>query len=353
MKQIYPIIMDTSFNKLAVIDDYQSLIWTTRYYTSGDFELVTEVNEKNISLLKPDYYVMRDDDENVGMIEDIVIQRSKEGAEQIIVSGRFLAGAILSRRIIYPQTTVSGTVSNCINTLINKNIISPSTDEYISAENRKIPNFVLGSYNISGAVNAQYTGDNLLDVIEKICETNKTGFKVTLNSNNQFVFQLYQGVDRTYDQSVNPWVIFSDKYDNLESSVYEEDYTKMHTAAWIAGEGEGLDRLSTWCVTSPWEGLDRREIYVDRRDVKKNDMSEVMYYLILSWEGSADLGLPISAFSGVVYFDNIKYREDVNIGDLVVIQNDRWGVHVNTRLVEVIESVSEAGMYSIVPTFGI
>ena len=339
--------MDDNFNRLTVIDDYISFIWTTRYYTSGDFELCVDVNPKNMSLYKRDYYIVRDDDENVGIIEDIVIQRNDDGHEMLIVSGRFLS-CVLGRRIIAAQTTVTGKISACINTLITNNVINPS----ISA--RQIPNFILGSYDIATTMNAQYTGKNLLDTISDICKAYGIGFKVTLNSNNQFVFILYQGVNRTYDQSLNPWVIFSDKYDNLLSSEYEENYKNVVTAVLVAGEGEGTERKTAW-VTDGSVGIDRYEKYKDQRQIQSNDgeISDAEYMQLLQEAGKEDLTAYTTAFTGTVYFDNIKYKEDVNVGDLCVIENSNWGIYVNSRLVEVIESVSESGEYSIVPTFGV
>ena len=59
-----------------------------------------------------------------------------------------------------------------------------------------------------------------------------------------------------------------------------------------------------------------------------------------------------TAFEGKVYFDNIEYGKDVYIGDVVVIENKEWNVSINSRLIEVIESVNEAGEYEVIPTFG-
>lgn len=348
MDRMLPIILNTSFERLAIIDDYKSFIWAVRYYASGDFELVVDVNNTNIALFQKDYYIIREDDENVGVIEDIVIQRNKEGNDQIIVSGRFLSGALLSRRIIAVQTTVNGKISACINQLLTDNIISPTI------EARQIDNFVLGSYDIDQTMQAQFTGKNLLETISNICETYGVGFKLILNDDNEFVFMLYEGIDHTYDQSENPWVIFSDKYDNLLSSEYEENYQTVTTAALVAGEGEGLDRKTVW-VTDGKTGLERREIYVDQRNIRSNDgeITDEEYEELLSEAGKEKLTTYTAGFTGTVYFDNVKYKEDINVGDLCVIENERWGLYINTRLVEVIESVSETGMYSIVPTFGI
>ena len=347
MTMMMPIIMNTSFEKLAVIDDYISFIWTSRYYSSGDFELCVDVNSDYIGLMQKDYYVIREDDENVGIIEDIKIQSDDDGHEMLVITGRFLQ-SILERRIIAVQTTVSGKVSACIYKLINDAIISPT----ITA--RQISNFILGSYTSSESMQAQYTGDNLLDTISKICETYGLGFKVTLNSNNQFVFQLYEGTDRTYDQSVNPWVIFSDQYDNLLSSEYEENYSDIATAVLVAGEGEGLDRKTLW-VTDSATGLNRHEVCDDARNIRSNDgaISDSEYDELLQEAGQEQLTKYTAAFTGEVDFSSVEYKTDLNLGDLVVIENSKWGLHMNTRLVEVIESVSEFGEYKIVPTFGV
>ena len=341
-----PVIMDTNFQRLAVIDDYISFIWSTRYYDAGDFELCVSASA-DITLFKKGYYVVRDDDENTGIIEHLRIQRTDNGHEMLIISGRFLP-AILERRIIAKQTTIDSTISAGINRLINENLINPS----ISA--RKIPNFILGSYAITDRINAQYTGKNLLETIADICKTYSIGFKTILNDQNQFVFSLYKGVDHTYDQDTLPYAIFSDRYDNLLSSEYEENYRAIATAVLVAGEGEGTDRKTAW-VTDGSTGLNRYEVFKDQRNIQSDSgqISDAEYIKLLQEEGKESLTKYTAAFSGTVYFDNVEFKRDINVGDLCVIENSRWGIYLNTRLVEVIESVSEAGVYKIVPTFGV
>lgn len=346
MADIIPIIMNTRFQRVAAVDDYSSLIWTSRYNQVGDFELCVPASTVAKAMIQKGFYVVRDDDENVGIVEDIKFQYNEDASDTAIISGRFLA-ALLGRRIIAEQTTVEGKISGCINTLINQNVMYPSIME------RSISNFILGSYDIAPIMKAQYTGKNLLETISEICVTYGIGFKVILNSSNQFVFQLYEGTDRTYDQQVNPWVIFSDKYDNLLSSEYEENYQNIATAVLVAGEGEGLDRKTKW-VTDDQTGINRYEVYKDQRNLRSNDgdITDAEYEQLLEESGKESLTKYTTAFSGNVYFGNIKYKQDVNLGDLCVIENSEWNVHINCRLLEVIESVNEAGKYNIIPTFG-
>lgn len=342
-----PVIMNRSFVRLAEIDDYISFIWTTRYYEAGDFELCVVANAENIAMMQKWNYIVRDDDENIGIIEHLTIQHEEEIGNVMVVSGRFLA-SILGRRIIATQTTVTGGISNCVNKLINENVINPS----VAA--RKISNFKLGSYSFTRTMQAQYTGDNLLETISAICQTYGLGFKVTLNDQHQFVFQLYQGIDHTYDQSTNPYVVFSDEYDNLLTSEYEENCEEMITAVLVAGEGEGLNRKTMW-ISDGATDIDRCELYKDQRDLQSNngEISDAEYNKLLQEAGTELLTKYTAAFTGEVYMDSVNYKTDLNVGDLVVIENQKWGIYMNTRLVEVIESVDETGEYSTVPTFGV
>lgn len=348
MIMMLPILMNDQFEKLTVIDDYTSFIWTTRYYDCGDFELCVDADSNSINLFQNDYYIMREDDEHVGIIENIKIQRDEDGKEIVIVSGRFLS-SILERRIIAQQTQINSTVSNGIYLLLKNEIINPSIAE------RKIANFIYGNYSTNTKMQAQYTGKNLLETISAICQIYGIGFKTTLTDDNKFLFQLFDGVDRSYNQSVNPYIVFSNEYDNLLSSEYEENYQGIATNVLVAGEGEGLDRKTLWVTKTNPSGINRHEVYKDHRDIRTNDgkISDAEYNKMLREAGLQNLTEFTQAFIGTVYFDNIVYKTHINIGDICTIENTRWGMYINARLVEVIESVNEAGEYSIVPSFGL
>ena len=343
-----PIIMDTSFQKIGLIDDYVSFIWCSRYYATGDFELVVNVDSANSSMLQKDFYVMRETDDNVGIIENIQITVNEDDSEIMIVTGRFLS-SILGRRIIEKQTQLNATVSAGVFALITNEAIAPVNNA------RKIPNLIYKYNTISARLQAQYTGDNLLETIEKICEAYGVGQKTTLTTNNEFMFELYEGIDRSYNQTVNPYVIFSDEYDNLISSDYQEKHDHVITDVLVAGEGEGTARKSLWVSNFSNSGLNRYEAFKDQRQLSTNngEVSESEYLAQLKESGLEDITTFTTAFTGQVYFDNIEYRKDVNIGDICVIENSRWGVYINTRLIEVIESVDEGGKYTVTPTFGV
>lgn len=344
-----PIILNTNFEKIGMIEDYTSFIWTARYYTPGDFEIAAPLNLQNLNFLRCNNYVMRETDENAGVIESVEFIQDSDGSEMIIAKGRFLS-AILSRRIIADMTSINNlTVPNAIRKFINDAIITPSVSD------RRINNFSFS--DLSGAtdrVTIQHTGTNLLEAVNDLCLTYKIGHKTLLNGGN-FVFTLYSGVDRSLNQSVNPRVIFSRDYDNLNTSDYLVNCADKITDVLTAGEGEGSARKTAWAAKTTNAGLDRYEAYKDARNTSTDGgtISDTVYLDQLRAEGLESVTEYSEAFSGNVFFDNIKYRVDVNLGDIVTIINNDWGIGINTRIVEVIESVNESGEYEIMPTFGV
>ena len=345
-----PIIADENFIKLGTLDDYTSFIWTTRYYSPGDFELTVGVTENAAAWLKNGNYVLQEgDNTNIGIIESVEADINEEQAYLIIARGRFLP-AILGRRIIAEQTQLNGNLASGIYSLIDDAIISP----VISA--RQIDNFVIDrSYEGTETVDAQFTGDNLLEAISNLCLEYDLGFNVKYE-NGYFAFFLYKGEDRSYAQDVNPHVIFSDQYGNLLSAQLIEDTENKVTDVLVAGEGEGLDRRTVWVSNSEEPtGIERFELYADSRQIRSNDgaISDEQYMLQLAEEGREDLTEYTTAFSGVVDFINVVYGVDVFMGDICTVENSKLGKYVNARLVEVIESIDESGKYTILPTFGI
>lgn len=252
----------------SVVDSYKSLIWTDRYNAYGDFELYTAVNEEILKKLPQDYYLSRDDSEHVMIVESLLIKSDVEEGQMLTVTGRSLE-SILDRRIIWGQKELSGNLQNGIEELLYDNIIQPAN------EKRKIDNFVFEPSDDPDITKlefeAQYTGDSLYDVISSICSEKSIGFKVTLNEYKQFVFRLYSGIDRSYDQTKRPYVMFSPNFDNLISGNYVESKANMKNATLVGGEGEGSSRRYL-AVGNP-SGLERRETFTDARDVS-SDINE-------------------------------------------------------------------------------
>lgn len=346
------LVLNKNLDVVAIVDVYESIIWTERYYEYGDFELYTAMTQDLLNYIKTDNYIQRVGSDRVMIIEEIRIDTDSETGNHITITGRSLE-SILDRRVIWSQTTISGNLQNGIKKLVNENIISPSKEE------RKISNFIFKDSTdsqITGlTVEAQYTGDNLYDVISKVCEEKSIGFKVSLNENKQFVFELYAGADRSYEQTNYPYVVFSPNFDNIINSNYLESKENLKNVALVGGEGEGTARK--YLAIGNTSGLDRRELFVDARDISSEGedgetLTTEQYNELLKQRGNEYLAdyTDLVSFEGAVE-TNIMYKYGVDFfdGDIVQIANE-YGHEAKVRILEVVISENEEGN-SVYPTF--
>lgn len=342
-------ILNDQYQQVALIDCFQSLIWTKRYYGYGDFELYIPADEELLKYLQPDYFITRDDDDNVMLIERLQIITDAENGDYFIVSGRSLE-SILLRRVFSKQyiTVSSSTVSDAIYFML----LECTTDQGTSlrpAGYRSLPLYV-DANSFEWSTKAQFTGQTLYDAIVSILQPRGLGFKVYIYDLQNMHLGVYEG------QEVP--VYFSPEFDNLINSKYIYDASDTAVLAYVAGEGEGENRRMATVQEIPFAqtpvGLAYREIYVDARDISSNNgaVSAADYTNMLSARGYGKL----SAHSVSKSFEaevepqtSFTYRTDYNLGDIVTVTNE-YGVTSNPRIIEVTECWDENG-YTVIPKF--
>lgn len=261
-------IMNPQLETIKPIDNASSVIWTRRYFESGDFEIYIHADAEILKCLQADNFVRRYESDMVGIIETTKVTTDPENGDYITVTGRDLK-SLLSRRIVWKQTSVNGTVKECIEQLLNENVINPTDSS------RKLSNFVIGDYDTGADItlSAQYTGNSLYDVICEICKTNGLGWDISLDNEKNFVFRLFEGSNRSYEQTENNFVVFSPDFNNLLSTTYALDKLLEKNFVNVAGEGEGL--LRRMLGVGSTSGLLRREEFVDARDITSDTGIEI------------------------------------------------------------------------------
>lgn len=348
------LVLDTEFRAVSVIDNFESLIWTDRYYEAGDFEIYTAATVEMLQILKLDYYLWCKESEHVMIIEAIEIKTDPEEGNKLIVTGRSLE-SILDRRIIFGQTNVDDNLQNGVKKILMNNVINPLD------ETRKIENFIFEESTdieiLSLFLITQYNGENLYEALVDICKSMGVGFKITLNDENQFVFKLYYGTDRTYNQIEYPSVVFSNHFDNLINSDYISSKRDFKTVTIVGGEGEGDDRVMVGVSidSGTGSGLERRESFTDCHATSTNSgggitAEEYMYQLFQ--KGLEDLSSHIitESFEGEITDTLFTYDKDYYIGDIVEVSDD-YGNNSEPRIIEYIYSYSNDEM-KFYPTFG-
>lgn len=340
-------VLNQEFEKIALIDAYESLLWTDRYNKPGEFEIYTPVADFALKYPVTDNYLQIKESGHTMIVEDTTIESNVDTGNHIKIVGRSLE-SILDRRIVWTQTDISGNLQNGIKRLLNENIINPSIAD------RRIPNFIFEDSTdeaiTSLTMENQYTGDDLLKIVQDVCELNEIGYQITLNEENQFVFKLYKGTDRSYRQEMLPYVVFKPSFENIINSNYSEIHSAAKTIALVAGEGEGSSRKTR--TVGEGSGLLRKEAYADARDIQSDGLTPAQYNAKLDERGKEKLkeDKVKKSFDGECETTRMYvYGRDFFMGDCVQVANE-YGMESPTRVVEYIWSSSASGTTSY-PTF--
>lgn len=338
------LIYNTSLNLMGVLDTASDIIWHRIYCTAGDFEIHASVDELSLNLLQNQYLVTKKDSVEFGIIEKVLIEQTEEG-EFLVASGRF-GSSILGRRIIFEETSLNTTVELAMRNLVNQCAISST----ITARN--IPNLQLGTLNgFAETISLQVTYKNLLKTLSDLSEFSGIGFRCRFDPTlKKFIFETFKALDRTVLQSINPRCLFSTDFETLLSSSYEKSEEGKINVALVGGEGQGIDRKLV--IVGSATGLDRREVFVNAKDQNNDELTLLEYEALLANKGQLNFSDQTERFEGEVIADgNLKYKVDYDLGDIVTIENSKWGKQIHVRITEITEVFDQNGI-QIIPTFG-
>lgn len=340
-------IFDKALNFKGIIDVYDSLIWIRKYSRCGEFELHLPLTTENLTLLEKENIVYKKDDFEAGYIEYRNLIQDDDGRETISIKGKFLTG-YLNRRIVWGTENFNSTAETAIRQLINSHCINPPNVD------RKISLLQLGALKgFTQNINFQVSYSNLLNEIENIANTSELGIRTLLDiQNKNIIFDVYEGFNRTAEQSLNSYAIFSKEFENVLEQEYTDSINDYRNIVLIAGEGEGTSRILT--TVGAGNGLNRFEMFADARDLQQDELTIDDYILQLQQRGNEKLSenREIKAFNSKINVNsNLTYKVDFDLGDIVTCISKKWGIAINTRITEIEEIYEKDGM-NINITFG-
>lgn len=369
-------VLDKYFTNVMLLDVYESFIWTDKYQSYGDFELYMPPTPEVVKNVQKDHYVWYRNSERAMIVETIEQKTDIENGDMVIITGRSLE-SILERRCLIERdisTPLGEDLQDYVEKVFNKCFGKAA------GENRVISNFFFernpdlekSKFEAGKAPYAlgEFFGLNVYDIVVELCKANNLGFKVTLEMReheglvrNCFIFRLYKGVDRSYDQEQRPFVTFASNYGNLLSSDYYSSFQNYHNYAYVSYEREVTDEndsskrntqyylgKGTNEKTEP-KGLYRRETMISGSissdESKTEDLMSLLNQQALDKLKETDV---IDAFDGEVDpYGQYQYGRDFLVGDIVHIRNHN-GYEAKTRVTAVTFSSDTSGE-KIYPTF--
>lgn len=356
------IVLNDNFEVIAEIDTFSSLIWCERLYNVGALDLEINASEKNLNIFQIGYFIYRKDTNNVCRINSRELQ-TKENEDDTLIIGA------VDLKSIAEQITIQGELDITEETNVEEWIRS-AMQVFTSSDSDVLPKSLYPNFTIDNFVLKQKKGfedkaflfeekdKKLSEHIIYLCGLFDIGWKITYE-NNELCFDLYKGVNRTVYQSENNRIMFSTLYENLQSTKFSQSMDKMANVAVVLHNNASIvgDNGIVFAYDSKDEpkGLNRFDLIVDgtKIELKENPSADD---IITYTEKLRALGLTklkehqmTQQFESVVTFNQYKYREDYNIGDIVTVENE-YGISINAKITEVVETWDETG-YSVEPIF--
>ncbi|MFU1797459.1 siphovirus ReqiPepy6 Gp37-like family protein [Paenibacillus azoreducens] len=336
-------ILDTGCNLKGEIDNYESLQFTHRFYRAGEFEMHIQIGKQHTDQLLKDRIIMiGKQPHKAGIIRYRQVTEDDKGIETLIVKGPTLGG-ILDQRVTLTTNydRIKGPAEKVIKHYVNNHLVNGTYATGIYAA-RQVPFLTVAADLGRGKETPWQTRFEQLDaVIQEIAEFCDIGWHVVLDiQRKKWVFDVLPGRDLTTKQRVHPPVIFSHDFDNVQSQDYVDDWLQYKNIGYAGGKGMDEDRLIQMVGTGT--GFDRRETFLDCSSAKDADE-------LVSMGGQAlAQHKRIQTFNGLILSTgSFVYGKDWDLGDRVTLQNKRWGLTMDSRIIEVKEIYEPASKLEI------
>lgn len=322
---------------IGIIDFFSSLRWRRKYYEAGEFELHIPLNDNTYKFLKKDNLIIRSDAVEVGIVESFTINDSGDSGVEVIIYGRFLS-SILDRRIIKRKINHTGSFLSGERKILND--MTPFSRLMISDTKISSDNVVF-----------QVSYKNVYDYLVNLAKLSSIAHRISVDiPNKKYVYENYQGKDRTESQSINTRYEFSEDKSNIEVANYTYSAKTEKNYALVGGQGEDDERIMVEVSTGTNTDLNLREVFVDAKSENQGDLSLASYKETLKTKGNENLVEQTITLEVTVYADDYKKLWD--LGDVVNINKESWGITLKRRITEIEETI-ENNNQKIYVTFGI
>lgn len=325
---MYLNIYDMDLNRVGALQTWVSLTWKEEYNGLGN--LIVEVVQTSdmVELLRPWRYVSTDKSDQVMLILSVQL---KDG--HLTAYGKS-AGVILERRI-----------SNAVIANVNAESAMLSLVQNMAQWPGIMNGFPKG---ITDIFTSQISGKSVYKYFETISKACDIGFKVLkLGSSGELtdengaplvgsdgstltIYEIGKNLKVVcYKPGLNKNAKYSLDYGNLSDVVFSSSDMNFYNVAFVAGAGEGADRITVYAGATDKTGIERLEMFVDARDIQQEDGESISQYearLVARGEEK----LLEQAHIESVTFDIDDERAE--LGDIVTVLLPEFGLSKKVRI---------------------
>ena len=233
--------------RVGWVDVWVSLYWDSPYYSEGGFTLEVRPTTENLKLLTEGRWLVRSD-ESPRVPMRICARANQNPDANLVVSG-------------YPATWL---LTKRASAAVIKGQNAEAAMRSLVAAAKPWPRLELGiEYGFDTTFDKQTSGGSLFSYCQTIGQACDLGFRVILDGSGADKRLLFECFRPTF----NPNNRYSSKWGNLLNAGWSFADTDYANVALVQGAGEGDQRATCWVGDVDSTGADRREMYIDARDI--------------------------------------------------------------------------------------
>ena len=258
-----------------------------------------------MTLARDGFIVAKDGDDEAGFIEDVVM------GDSIEIRGAFIS-KMLAFRVVDFTSDTPVPLQATVNNLVTANFINTSHD-------RIIPGLRIANYSIAPqSVVARIENGT----VEQWLEGLDIGFKVAFLPEQQaFEFSLYDGRQSQAE--------FCENFRNITDQQYFNKTARSRNVVLVEGQpiDSGMEDavpIRNIITIGNAQGLSRREAYVRSGRFPQHEFGQQFLQ-----QNQPTISLDVKIIDPIEPF---VYRQDYDIGDIVTIVSETYGVTLNRQI---------------------
>lgn len=354
---------EADLDPIGVVEEFTSFIWNKSYNKFGEFEINAPYTKRNADLFKQGNFVYKKGDAIIAMIDNIEIDLTEEGVRNFKIRGKTVE-IVLDRRVAFQGWGEFYNEKDHVSNIMYHLFYNAFSTGAGVRGLYPFLNYQEQGQNIGDIV--QFQGDgSVYNCVNKLAEENDIGFNIHLyNADNPIqkrsdgtllLFHIYQGIDRTEDQTSNDAVILSLDFEDILTSTYINNTESTYNVGWVRGTNEAGFDFNTEIGDLSLSGWDRKEAYIDGSSVETTGLNNAEYMAALQKYAQGEMldAKKVETFEcKIKTFGNLQYRygEDYFLGDKITIYDNFLDLKINARITAVEEDFSDT--YNLILTFG-
>lgn len=348
--------LNDNFQEANLIEQYTSLLWTERYSTAGDFQLVTSDVGRFVKALPLNSMVTLRESTVPMTVEIHKIEKKLNAAPVLTITGRSFETELEKRAAL--KVGVNGRVTwmeaaekesdaayIAIRHMLGDNARGPlpaqlpniSVNDAIPEADLTLP----ADYSTTLTNNYEIKPGNLYTVVMELLNTNHHGIKAVRPplGSNKIGIEIYNGADLTND------VVFDARFDQFDSATYLLSELGSTNWAYVVSS-TAMQSVAKNTAPEP-SGRARRVLYLDVSSEEGTD----------SVDARQTRGLiELYKYNATALFDGqiaqqvaAGYNRDYSLGDIIRLDGE-YGLSEYVRVAEFIRSDDNTGSKAY-PTF--